>query len=57
LINGKAGVSVEMAIRLSKAFGSSPETWLGVQMAFDLWQAREHVKDIRVERFESTTAP
>ena len=46
-----------MAIRLSKAFGSSPETWLGVQMAFDLWQAREHVKDIRVERFESTTAP
>ena len=29
-----------MAIRLSKAFGSTPETWLGMQMAYDLWQAR-----------------
>ncbi len=56
LINGKAGVSVEMAIRLSKAFGSSPETWLGMQMAFDLWQARDRVKDIKVERFETPTA-
>ena len=34
LVNEKAGVSVEMAIRLSKAFGSSPETWLGMQMAY-----------------------
>ena len=37
LVNGHAGVSTEMAIRLSKAFGSSPETWLGMQMAYDLW--------------------
>ena len=37
--NGKAGISIDMAIRLSKAFGSSPETWLGLQMAYDLWQA------------------
>ena len=35
LVNEKAGVSVEMAIRLSKAFGSTPETWLGLQMAHD----------------------
>ncbi len=41
LVNGKASVSVEMAIRLSKAFGSTPETWLGMQMAHDLWQARK----------------
>ena len=40
LVNAKAGVSVDMAIRLSKAFGSTPETWLGMQMAYDLWQAR-----------------
>ena len=40
LVNEKAGVSVDMAIRLSKAFGSTPETWLGMQMAYDLWQAR-----------------
>jgi addiction module HigA family antidote len=40
LVNERAGVSVDMAIRLAKAFGSSPETWLGMQMAYDLWQAR-----------------
>ena len=52
LINGKSGVSVDMAIRLSKAFGSTPETWLGMQMAYDLWQARERAESIEVERFE-----
>ena len=40
LLNGRTGISVEMAIRLSKAFGSTSETWLGMQMAYDLWQAR-----------------
>ena len=52
LINGKSGVSVDMAIRLSKAFGSTPETWLGMQMAYDLWQASERAESIQVERFE-----
>ena len=51
LVNGKAGVSVEMSLRLSKAFGSSPETWLGMQMAYDLWQAKERAERIKVERF------
>ncbi|MGE0748800.1 MAG: HigA family addiction module antitoxin [Rhodospirillales bacterium] len=51
LVNERAGVSVEMAIRLSKAFGSSPETWLGLQMAYDLWQARPLADKIAVERF------
>ena len=51
LVNEKARVSIDMAIRLSKAFGSTPETWLGMQMAFDLWQAREHADQIPVERF------
>lgn len=51
LLNGRTGVSVEMAIRLSKAFGSTPETWLGMQMAYDLWQARNRAKKIAVERF------
>ena len=40
LVNERAGISTEMAIRLSKAFGSTPETWIGMQMAYDLWQAR-----------------
>lgn len=52
LINEKSGMSVDMAIRLSKAFGSTPETWLGMQMAYDLWQARERAESIQVERFE-----
>ncbi len=51
LLNGRTGVSVEMAIRLSKAFGSTPETWLGMQMAYDLWQARTRAGEIAVERF------
>ncbi len=51
MLNGRAGVSVEMAIRLSKAFGSTPETWLGMQIAYDLWQARGHAGEITVERF------
>ena len=51
LLNGRTGVSVEMAIRLSKAFGSTPETWLGMQMAYDLWQGRTRTAEIAVERF------
>lgn len=51
LVNGHAGISVEMAIRLAKAFGSSPETWLGMQMAYDLWQVRERADALAVERF------
>ena len=50
-MNERTGVSVEMAIRLSKAFGSTPETWLGMQMAYDLWQARARAGEITVERF------
>ena len=52
LINEKSGISVDMAIRLSKAFGSTPETWLRMQMAYDLWQARERAESMEVERFE-----
>ena len=51
LVNERAGISVEMAIRLSKAFGSSPETWLGMQMAYDLWQVRARTREIEVRRF------
>ena len=51
LVNGKAGVSVEMSIRLSLAFGSTPETWLAMQTAYDLWQARDKAGQIKVEKF------
>ena len=53
LVNEKTGVSVEMSIRLSKAFGSSPETWLGMQMAYDLWQVRTRTREIEVRRFST----
>jgi len=50
LVNEKSAVSAEMAIRLSKAFGSSPETWLGMQTAYDLWEARERASQLQVTR-------
>ena len=51
IVNEKVGVSVEMSVRLSKAFGSTPETWLRMQMAYDLWQISEREDQIEVERF------
>ena len=50
LINGKAGVSPEMAIRLSKAFGSTPQSSIRMQAAFDLAQAQAREDEIKVER-------
>lgn len=52
LVNGRAGISPEMAIRLCKAFGSRAEVWLGKQMAYDLAQARKHERQIKVRRVE-----
>ncbi len=54
LVNGKSGISPEMALRLSKAFGSSPETWLGMQLDYDLARARRYESDIQVERVTQT---
>jgi addiction module HigA family antidote len=48
---GKAGISPEMAIRLTKAFGSTAETWLQMQLAYDLAQARKHESKIKVKRY------
>jgi len=50
LLNGRAGISPEMAIRLSKAFGGSPESWLTQQMQYDLRRAKEE-SDPNVKRF------
>ena len=51
LVNGHAGVSPEMAIRLSKAFGGSPEVWLRMQMNYDLAQVRKREAEIDVTRY------
>ncbi|MDP6589891.1 MAG: HigA family addiction module antitoxin [Alphaproteobacteria bacterium] len=53
LVNGKSGISIDMSIRLSKAFGSTPETWLGMQMAHDLWRARGRASEIKVKRIKA----
>ncbi len=50
LVNGKAGISPEMSIRLSKAFGSSPEMWLGLQMECDLAEAEKSSNALTVKR-------
>jgi addiction module HigA family antidote len=49
LVNGKNGISPEMAIRLSKAFGGRPEVWLGMQTDYDLAQAMKKVARIKVK--------
>ncbi|MDN5941791.1 MAG: HigA family addiction module antitoxin [Nitrospira sp.] len=50
LVNEKAGISPEMAVRLSKAFGSSPETWLGLQMDYDLAQVEKKSSALKISR-------
>ena len=50
LVNGKDGISAEMAVPLSKAFGSSPEVWLGMQMEYDLAQVEKEGRHIKVKR-------
>ena len=42
LLNGRAGVSAEMALRLEAALGTSAEMWLEMQAGYDLWKARQH---------------
>jgi len=51
LVNGKTGISPEMAIRLDKAFGGGSETWLRLQAAYDLAQAEKNAKHIHVKRY------
>ena len=50
LVNGKSGISPEMAIRLSKAFGCRPAVWLKMQMDYDLAQAEKGANKIKVRR-------
>ena len=50
LVNGSSGISPEMAIRLEKAFGSTAEQWLRMQMAYDLAMARKSGSKIKVKR-------
>lgn len=51
LLNGHSGISPEMALRLSMAFGASAESWLQQQAQYDLWRARQSADELEVERF------
>jgi addiction module HigA family antidote len=48
IVNGRAGISPEMAVRLSLAFGTSSESWLNQQLQYDLWQAEQRRREFRV---------
>lgn len=50
ILNGRAGISPEMAVRLSMAFGTSAESWLNQQTQYDLWHAEQGRKRLRVSK-------
>ena len=52
LVNGRARLSADMAVRLAKAFGSTTETWIRLQAAYDVAQAQAPEDEIEVERYE-----
>jgi addiction module HigA family antidote len=56
VLTGKSGVSPEMALRLSKCLGRSPESWLAMQHSHDLWQAKKRVNLSDVERLKLSAA-
>lgn len=49
LLNGKVGISPEMALRLAKAFNTSPESWLMQQMHYDLWKIKQKNRHLKVK--------
>jgi len=56
VVNEKSGISAEMAIRVSKAFGGSPELWVRMQASWDLAQARKNEASIDVKRYKGRPA-
>jgi addiction module HigA family antidote len=53
ILNGRAGISAEMAVRLSIAFNTTPESWLRQQVQYDLWQAERRRKKLRVAKLSA----
>lgn len=53
ILNGRAGISPEMAIRLSIAFGASAESWLNQQTQYDLWLAEQNRKNLKVRKLSA----
>ena len=53
ILNGRAGISAEMALRLSMAFDTSPESWLAQQSQYDLWVTKKDKKGIKVKKLNA----
>jgi addiction module HigA family antidote len=56
ILNGASSISPEMALRLSKALGRSPESWLALQNSHDLWQAKQRANLSKVAKIRLTAA-
>jgi addiction module HigA family antidote len=54
ILNGRSGISPEMALRLSKAFSTTPESWLNQQVQYDLLNAKKDSKGIKVKKLYAT---
>jgi len=57
LVNKKTALSWDMAIRLSKAFGSTPDGWMGLQFQYDVAQAEKRARQIKVKPYNGTLQP
>jgi antitoxin HigA-1 len=53
ILNGRAGISPEMAVRLSIAFNTSAESWLNQQVQYDLWHAEKNRQSLHVEKLSA----
>ena len=53
IVNGRSGISADMAVRLSIAFATTAESWLNQQVQYDLWQAERNRKKMRVKRLSA----
>ena len=57
LLNGRNGISADMALRLEKAGWSTAESWLRNQLTYDLWQAKQHAGRLKVKKFRAPDLP
>jgi addiction module HigA family antidote len=53
ILNGRAGISPEMALRLSKVFGRTPEGWMRLQLQYDLWKAEQSIDISKLQRIKA----
>jgi antitoxin HigA-1 len=56
ILNGSAGISADMALRLAEALGTSPDLWLGMQFQFDLWRASQR-RRTKIPRLRTRARP